>query len=90
MVNQWMQTVRQVRDQMPKGTPLKEILIAAKKVYKKPVGLVKKVAKRLKKAVTGKSKKGTRKKAAKKGTRKKATKKAAKKRKKRRKSGKRT
>ena len=54
MVNAWMQTVKRVRDQMPKGTPLKAILVAAKKVYKKPAGLVKKVAKSLKRTVTGK------------------------------------
>ena len=65
MANAWMQTVKRVRDQMPKGTPLKAILVAAKKVYKKPAGLVKKVAKSLKKTVTGKRrrrKKGTKKK----------------------------
>ena len=60
-----MQTVKRVRDQMPKGTPLKAILVAAKKVYKKPAGLVKKVAKSLKRTVTGKRRrrrKGTKKK----------------------------
>ena len=45
MVNAWMQTVKKVRDEMPKGTSLKEILVAAKKVYKKPAGLVKKAVK---------------------------------------------
>jgi len=71
MVNAWMQTVKQVRNQMPKGTPLKAILMAAKKVYKRPVGLVKKAAKSVKRAVTGKRRrrKGTRKRT--KGTKKK-------------------
>jgi hypothetical protein len=73
MVNAWMQTVKQVRNQMPKGTPLKAILKAAKKVYKKPAGLVKKAftgkkrrkskgtKKKAKKAKKAKTRKGTRK-----------------------------
>jgi hypothetical protein len=84
MVNAWMQTVKQVRDQMPKGTPLKAILKAAKKVYRKPAGLVKKVAKRVKRAVTGKRRKrrGTKKKRKKsrKGKKRKGTKKRRRKR----------
>lgn len=84
MVNAWMQTVKRVRDQMPKGTPLKAILVAAKKVYKKPAGLVKKVAKSLKRTVTGKRRrrrKGTKKKSkAKKGKKRKGTKKKRRKR----------
>jgi len=85
-----MQTVKRVRDQMPKGTPLKAILVAAKKVYKKPAGLVKKVAKSLKRTVTGKRRrrrKGTKakkskakKSKAKKGKKRKGTKKKRRKR----------
>lgn len=61
MVNAWMQTVKKVRDEMPKGTSLKEILVAAKKVYKKPAGLVKKAVKNVKKAVTRKKRRKKRK-----------------------------
>ena len=56
MVNAWMQTVKKVRDEMPKGTSLKEILVAAKKVYKKPAGLVKKAVSRKKKTQEEKGK----------------------------------
>ena len=44
MVNAWMQTVQRVKNSMPKGTALKDILIAAKKVYKKPKALADGVA----------------------------------------------
>ena len=58
MVNAWMQTVQKVKNSMPKGTALKDILIAAKKVYKKPqalavgaVSTVKKAARKVKKTL---------------------------------------
>ena len=81
MVNAWMQTVKRVRDEMPKGTSLKEILIAAKKVYKKPTGLVKKAVKTFKKAVSRKKRRKKRKGKKTKKTKKKRTKKSRKKRK---------
>jgi hypothetical protein len=79
MVNAWMQTVKRVRDQMPKGTPLKAILKAAKKVYKKPAGLVKKVAKSVKRRLRRKGTKAKKSKA-KKGKKRKGTKKKRRKR----------
>lgn len=81
MVNAWMQTVKRVRDEMPKGTSLKEILIAAKKVYKKPTGLVKKAVKTFKKAVTRKKRRKKRKGKKPKKTKKRRRKKSRKKRK---------
>ncbi len=51
MVNAWMQTVQRVKNSMPKGTALKDILIAAKKVYKKPKALAVGVASTAKKVV---------------------------------------
>ena len=70
MVNAWMQTVQKVKNSMPKGTSLKDILIAAKKVYKKPKALaegvantakkvVKKAAKKAKKTLKGKKRRKT-------------------------------
>ena len=94
MVNAWMETVKNVRDQMPKGTSLKEILQKAKLVYRKPAGLVKNVVKKVKKVVKKAVKKVAnstrkRKRSKRKSSKRKSKKRKSKKRKsKKRKSGK--
>ena len=76
MVNAWMQTVKDVKASMPKGTLLKDILKKAKLVYRKS----KKGTKVSTPAKTRKVKKGKRKRTKKRGTKKRSKKRRGKKR----------